>query len=227
MTSTQSWYLLYPSSSSSASSSKDVGTLYASCTHLVWVTVAGMLGLRICTNAIRFYYFCIDWNLITKKEWADLAAMHFFKQNYVSRKMQIMDALVTTTWSTKRGDGSECKNESTSKNQHDDVDATIRPNMQNGSTTCNITAESNEPTRPLQCECTSCPICLSEFQELEKLCYSKDIDSCSHVFHAKCLQAWLLKHTSCPVCRYEMVSPTNLPPSFEARMPTLSASSRQ
>jgi Ring finger domain len=212
-----SWYLLYPSSSSPSS---DVGTLYASCTHIVWVTVAGLLGLRVCTNAIRFYYFCIDWNLITQKEWADLAAMHFFKQNYVSRKMQIQDVLITTTFGACRRTGQQ--GESNKGELHDTMNKTTPATTQDECTTY-----ASDSIKQVHCEVSSCPICLGEFQDQEKVCQSKDAPSCSHVFHYKCLQAWLLKHTSCPVCRHEMVPPSTLPPSLEVRLPTLSVSPRQ
>lgn len=43
-----------------------------------------------------------------------------------------------------------------------------------------------------------CPICLSEFELKEIL---KIIPCCGHVFHFKCIDAWLSSHVSCPLCR--------------------------
>ncbi|KAE8700202.1 Ring/U-Box superfamily protein, putative isoform 1 [Hibiscus syriacus] len=43
-----------------------------------------------------------------------------------------------------------------------------------------------------------CPICLSEFEEKQRL---KTIPLCKHVFHVECIDTWLSSHVSCPVCR--------------------------
>ncbi|KAI4373567.1 hypothetical protein MLD38_011681 [Melastoma candidum] len=45
---------------------------------------------------------------------------------------------------------------------------------------------------------SDCTVCLSEFQEGEKV---KVIPRCRHVFHPDCLDSWLSSHLSCPVCR--------------------------
>jgi len=70
----------------------------------------------------------------------------------------------------------------------------------------------------------SCPICLSEFLDDEQLSCSKDAESCNHLFHTSCLQAWLLNHQSCPVCRFQML-PT-LPPTIHLHIPNLAAERR-
>ncbi|XP_019435505.1 PREDICTED: RING-H2 finger protein ATL66-like [Lupinus angustifolius] len=43
-----------------------------------------------------------------------------------------------------------------------------------------------------------CCICLSDFQDNEKL---KWLTECQHVFHSECLDMWLGAHPSCPLCR--------------------------
>nr|XP_018686490.1 PREDICTED: E3 ubiquitin-protein ligase ATL23-like isoform X2 [Musa acuminata subsp. malaccensis] len=43
-----------------------------------------------------------------------------------------------------------------------------------------------------------CPVCLENF-EVGDSC--KLLPSCSHSFHAQCLDTWLLQRPSCPVCR--------------------------
>ncbi|EPS74383.1 hypothetical protein M569_00375, partial [Genlisea aurea] len=43
-----------------------------------------------------------------------------------------------------------------------------------------------------------CSICLSEFQEGEKV---KLIPYCGHVFHPICIDTWLSAHVTCPLCR--------------------------
>ncbi|GLJ38377.1 hypothetical protein SUGI_0781480 [Cryptomeria japonica] len=43
-----------------------------------------------------------------------------------------------------------------------------------------------------------CAVCLSEFEENEKL---RVLPSCNHGFHTECIDMWLHSHTSCPLCR--------------------------
>ncbi|XP_042475235.1 E3 ubiquitin-protein ligase ATL31-like [Macadamia integrifolia] len=50
-----------------------------------------------------------------------------------------------------------------------------------------------------------CAVCLSEFEDEDTL---RLLPSCDHVFHPDCIDAWLSKHTTCPVCR------ANLGPVF-------------
>ncbi|XP_020552631.1 putative RING-H2 finger protein ATL21A isoform X2 [Sesamum indicum] len=44
----------------------------------------------------------------------------------------------------------------------------------------------------------SCPICLEEYKESERL---RRIHNCHHCFHACCLDKWLQTEITCPVCR--------------------------
>lgn len=43
-----------------------------------------------------------------------------------------------------------------------------------------------------------CVVCLDEFEEDKEL---KVIPGCGHLFHPQCIDAWLVSHGSCPVCR--------------------------
>uniref|UniRef100_A0A7N0UEG6 RING-type E3 ubiquitin transferase n=1 Tax=Kalanchoe fedtschenkoi TaxID=63787 RepID=A0A7N0UEG6_KALFE len=45
------------------------------------------------------------------------------------------------------------------------------------------------------CECA---VCLTEFQEEEKLRF---IPNCSHAFHIDCIDVWLQNNANCPLCR--------------------------
>lgn len=47
-----------------------------------------------------------------------------------------------------------------------------------------------------------CAICLNEFEEDETL---KLVPKCDHVFHPECIDTWLAGHTTCPVCRTNLV----------------------
>lgn len=47
-----------------------------------------------------------------------------------------------------------------------------------------------------------CAVCLNEFEDNETL---RLIPKCDHVFHPECIDAWLESHTTCPVCRSNLV----------------------
>ncbi|XP_045813573.1 E3 ubiquitin-protein ligase ATL6 [Trifolium pratense] len=47
-----------------------------------------------------------------------------------------------------------------------------------------------------------CAVCLNEFEETETL---RLIPKCDHVFHPECIDEWLGNHTTCPVCRANLV----------------------
>lgn len=49
---------------------------------------------------------------------------------------------------------------------------------------------------------TDCPICLGEFVEGDKV---RVLPKCHHGFHVKCIDTWLLSHSSCPTCRQSLL----------------------
>lgn len=49
-----------------------------------------------------------------------------------------------------------------------------------------------------------CSICLSVFQENEKLAVLKE---CQHTYHSECLDMWLSVHLTCPLCRSNLPDP--------------------
>jgi hypothetical protein len=53
-----------------------------------------------------------------------------------------------------------------------------------------------------------CSICLGEYQEKEVL---RIMPGCGHNFHLSCIDVWLRKQSTCPVCRFPIQD------SFEAK----------
>ncbi|KAL5550608.1 hypothetical protein UlMin_000784 [Ulmus minor] len=49
---------------------------------------------------------------------------------------------------------------------------------------------------------TECPICLGEFEDGEKV---RVLPKCKHGFHVRCIDTWLLSHSSCPNCRHSLL----------------------
>ncbi|KAL5724861.1 RING-type E3 ubiquitin transferase [Ranunculus cassubicifolius] len=49
-----------------------------------------------------------------------------------------------------------------------------------------------------------CAVCLSEFQDDDTL---RLLTTCNHAFHPECIDLWLGSHTTCPVCRRDLVNP--------------------
>lgn len=52
-----------------------------------------------------------------------------------------------------------------------------------------------------------CSICLSRFEDVEIL---RLLPKCKHGFHIDCLDRWLEKHSSCPLCRNKVSADDNL-----------------
>lgn len=46
-----------------------------------------------------------------------------------------------------------------------------------------------------------CTICLSKFEDVEIL---RPLPKCKHAFHIDCIDHWLEKHSSCPICRHKV-----------------------
>ncbi|XP_074299816.1 E3 ubiquitin-protein ligase ATL31-like [Silene latifolia] len=47
-----------------------------------------------------------------------------------------------------------------------------------------------------------CAVCLCEFEDDEMLRF---LPKCDHVYHAECIDTWLAGHTTCPVCRDDLL----------------------
>ncbi|KAI9097531.1 hypothetical protein K1719_025302 [Acacia pycnantha] len=47
-----------------------------------------------------------------------------------------------------------------------------------------------------------CAVCLNEFQDYETL---RLLPKCNHVFHPNCIDLWLSSHSTCPLCRANLI----------------------
>nr|XP_016475551.1 PREDICTED: NEP1-interacting protein-like 1 [Nicotiana tabacum] len=50
-------------------------------------------------------------------------------------------------------------------------------------------------------ERVSCSVCLQDFQMSETV---RCLPQCHHMFHLPCIDTWLLRHGSCPLCRRDL-----------------------
>ncbi|CAJ1971723.1 unnamed protein product [Sphenostylis stenocarpa] len=69
----------------------------------------------------------------------------------------------------------------------------------------------------------ACAVCLNEFQDDETL---RMIPKCCHVYHPDCIDVWLTSHSTCPVCRANLVPQpedinmsTNMLPMLSIQVP--------
>ncbi|KAK1302151.1 E3 ubiquitin-protein ligase ATL6 [Acorus calamus] len=63
-----------------------------------------------------------------------------------------------------------------------------------------------------------CAICINEFEDDETL---RLLPKCDHVFHPECIDTWLSTHTTCPVCRSNLVPDPNSPPVDPPQIPAV------
>ncbi|XP_019055211.1 PREDICTED: NEP1-interacting protein 1-like [Nelumbo nucifera] len=47
----------------------------------------------------------------------------------------------------------------------------------------------------------SCTICLQDFKEGD---HARKLPNCRHFFHLLCIDGWLVRHGSCPICRTDV-----------------------
>ncbi|XVE71747.1 hypothetical protein DITRI_Ditri10aG0176600 [Diplodiscus trichospermus] len=56
----------------------------------------------------------------------------------------------------------------------------------------------SKETKATHLESDPCVICLDGFREGQ---WCRNLVGCGHLFHRKCLDAWLMKVAACPICR--------------------------
>ncbi|GFH44410.1 hypothetical protein CTEN210_00884 [Chaetoceros tenuissimus] len=61
---------------------------------------------------------------------------------------------------------------------------------------------TKESLDPIQLHSSACSICYERYKVGDELAKPKIQQCSSHVFHASCLESWLMKHVNCPLCRH-------------------------
>ncbi|KAI0489217.1 hypothetical protein KFK09_029059 [Dendrobium nobile] len=65
----------------------------------------------------------------------------------------------------------------------------------------------------------SCSICLGDYNEEEEEGEDlplKLLPDCGHLYHAECLDSWLLQHRTCPLCRSSVMNVATQTPLADA-----------
>lgn len=61
--------------------------------------------------------------------------------------------------------------------------------------------EGKESVAELEGNQSTCNICLEEFKEGDEV---RKLNHCSHAFHKECIDRWLSRVASCPICKNEL-----------------------
>lgn len=101
----------------------------------------------------------------------------------------------------------------------------VRPVMANRHSSQGATKEqlSKLPVityNPENCSAHSCSICLCDFEQDEVL-RQLPCSSTMHIFHAACVDEWLMQKLSCPICRDDPLNPRASPSSSQVPPPPL------
>lgn len=196
-------YLFFPlttsshsmNSSSSSSSSSDYSVW-------VWMTL-GLVGYKLCTSAIELYEFCEVWHRVTQTHQVDVNILRLSKERIERRQLQIDQALHTVRFPSQ--------NEGPEPNKNDDDHGETETSKQHDSAgrPDDVHYYNSNDESSFGSVAPSCPICLGAFQpkDLSSCSSSTHSTACRHRFHTTCLKTWLFKHSSCPVCRFEMLPP--------------------
>ena len=67
-----------------------------------------------------------------------------------------------------------------------------------------------------------CAVCLSEFEDEERL---RLLPKCSHAFHPECIGEWLASHVTCPVCRCNLDPNKDTSSDEDASFPSIPVAS--
>mmetsp|Transcript_17858 Transcript_17858/g.40849 ORF Transcript_17858/g.40849 Transcript_17858/m.40849 type:complete len:291 (+) Transcript_17858:241-1113(+) len=248
-----SYYLLYPSPNAAGSCHIMFSSPSDHDDQSLWFLTAvglGIVGFKVCSDAIEFYQFCAAWSTIwsrnhrrnhgeTHDDDDDEDIRDTRKQlgrNRRRRRLEIAGALTTLAFGEllrKKHQGrngeDEHEHEKRQARERERARAQHRreqPQEPRHGTQTPAAGPAGKATtgdpereqktlgtrqRPSTTE-TTCVVCLADFRASDKIsCSNADSPDagnnppCRHIFHTRCLNAWLFKHTSCPVCRFQMV----------------------
>lgn len=75
-----------------------------------------------------------------------------------------------------------------------------------------------KPDRELGQSSTDCAVCLGEFEEGQWL---RLLPNCAHIFHVVCVDTWFRTHSTCPLCRSDVLHDFNSQHGYSISMITL------
>lgn len=174
-------------------------------------------GLKLCYEALNVLKVCIMWIRIWGQIWKQGTRTHdedtlATKNDSIERRqMKIENSLTTTTYKALVREADKHTRQTRQEEIDHNEDDEHRHLCSSSSTLSSNGMQSTTATTIIQPRVgKSCVICLETFGDNDKISFAKrdgnDGGSCNHIFHSTCLQVWLKKHTSCPMCRYCMLA---------------------
>lgn len=175
-------------------------------------------GLRLCYEALEILKVCMMWIRIWRQIWKQgtRTSNDGFKNGSLERRqVEIQNALTTTTYKALVRKNDKNAWQALQEEENDEESRDEEHYL------CSSSLSSSLPSKDIQLTTSptirqspigkSCVICLENFENNDNISFAKSRgrnhggSCCKHIFHSTCLQVWLKKHTSCPMCRHCML----------------------
>jgi hypothetical protein len=158
-------------------SSSDSNVVTSVIVALLFLPFGIYFSLALVAFFVEFHQFLLTWNLVSWQRSHDVRQQ---QQDYY--------------------DSTSLQQQQEEQQQHDPKrEEQIRQQLNISIYNKNETSDKNHDN-----EATLCSICLTEFQDKEEISSIQNCH-CSGKFHSQCLSQWLLKKSSCPYCRYDVL----------------------
>ena len=165
--------------------------------------------VSICSNAISGYNFFVAWSMISQMHRRDIELIH----QRCNRRVRIEEAVDTRLY---KECGVSTAEKTSPLSSITDCSSSLSTSLELPTSTTTKTSSSATASASVA---TACSICLNEYQSTDQVAISRK-DGCDHMFHKDCLEIWLLKHSSCPYCRMELLPALVSPSASPSRTPS-------